>query len=284
MKGGYFLFNGKFHKEEEAVFTLAELSQRTEGFIEQFRAEHNEVLFADSICEHLIATAETIGADLTGVIDPGAKLLRKDVSRLLNKNKLYLAAKIEIQLFPSDHRINLLLRAEETERGFYPLKEPGLLLSIYRDRLKDISPAAAYATSGTFLWQKARQTARQLGQPNLILLNAQGFACECIHGSFALLNDNQVLFPAASSGGYRSAILQEVIISAKAAGFKVGEKEAITTDELLLAEELFLFDSSNGIQKVLGLDERRYFSTKTHLIAGRFSALAQKDREEKDKG
>jgi len=282
MKGGYFLFNGKFHKEEDAVFTLADLSLRTEGFREQFRAEHNEVLFATSISRHLIDTADTIGAELTGVIDSGAKLLRKDVSRLLNKNKLYLAAKIELQLYSSDDRVNLLLRAEETERGYYPLKEPGLLLSLYRDRLKEISPVAAYATSGTFLWQKASHAAKALGQSNMILLNALGFACECIHGSFALINDNQVLFPAASSGGYRSAIQQEVIESARAAGFQATEKEAITTEELLTAEELFLFDSSNGIQKVLGLEERRYFSTKTHLIAGIFSAMARKDREGKE--
>jgi branched-subunit amino acid aminotransferase/4-amino-4-deoxychorismate lyase len=284
MKGGYFLLNGRFHKEEEAVFTLEDLSNTCSGFREQFRSEHNEVLFAPSICQHLIATAETTGIDLTGLIDPEGKLLRKDVSRLLNKNKLYLAAKIEILVFASIDRINFLLRAKECERGYFPLKEPGLLLSLYHDRLKEISSHPAYATSGSFLRQKAFQKAQSLGQPNIILLNSLGFACECIHGSFAMVNENQVTFPASSSGGYRTAILEKVILAVQEAGFSTSEKEVITPDELLLAEELFLFDSSDGIQTVLGLEDRRYFGTKTQWIAGKFSALARKDREEKEKG
>jgi branched-subunit amino acid aminotransferase/4-amino-4-deoxychorismate lyase len=281
MMGGYFLLNGRFHKEEEAVFTLEDFTCQTNGFREQFRSEHNEALFAPSICHHLIATAETAGIDLTGWIDPDGKLLRKDVSRLLNKNKFYLAAKIEIWIFPSIDRINLLLRAKACERGYYPLKEPGLLLSIYRERLKEIAPYPAFATTGIFLRQKAAQTAQTLGQPNIILLNTRGFACECIDGSFAILSENCVTFPSALSGGYRSAILPKVIVAAHEAGFQTIEKEEITPDELLLAEELFLFDSSNGIQTVLGLEDRRYFGTKTQWIARKFSALALKEREEK---
>ena len=69
MKGGYFLLNGRFHKENDTVFTVADMAQRAEGFCESFRAEHNEVLFVESISSHLLATAATIGADLTGLID-----------------------------------------------------------------------------------------------------------------------------------------------------------------------------------------------------------------------
>lgn len=281
MKGGYFLLNGRFHKEEEAIFTLADLSRRSEGFCEQFRAEHNEVLFAEAISRQLMATADTIGIDLTGLIDPEGKLLRKDVSRLLNKNKLFLAAKIEIQVYPANGRIHLLLQAKETERGYFPLKEPGLLLSIYRDRRKEVTSVPAYSTAGKLLRQGALQMAEALGQPNQILLNTAGAACESITGSFAFLNDLLVIFPAASSGGYQCAIKEMVRKSAKEAGFQTIEKEHITPEELLSAEELFLFDSCNGIQKVLGLDERRYFSTKTQLIAGKFSAIARMEREEK---
>jgi len=282
MKGGYFLLNGQFHKVEEAVFTLHDISHRDEGFSERFRAEHNEVLFAASISQHLIESAETTGIDLAGLIDPEGKLLRKAVSRLLNKNKLYLAAFIEIQVFPVKDRVTLLLHAQETDRGYYPLKEPGLLLSIYRDRLKEIASTPAYCTSGVLLRQGASSMAKVLGQPNLILLNSDGNCCECINGSFAMVNDNCVTFPAVSTGGYRCAIKNEVVKSAIAAGFQTIERDNLTPDVLLQAEELFLFDSCLGIQKVLGLEERRYFSTKTHLIAGFFSAMAQKDRQDKD--
>ncbi len=281
MKGGYFLLNGRFHKETDAVFTVADLAQRAEGFCETFRAEHNEILFAESISSHLLATATTIGTDLTGLIDADGRYLRKDVSRLLNKNKLYLAAKIEIQIFPSDSKINMLLRAEELPRGYYPASEPGLLLSIFKDQLQEIHSNSGYATSGLFVRQCAARRAKELNQPNAILLNREGNACETLDGSLAYLNQNQVIFTSELEGGYNCAIRNQVIQGAKDAGFITVVKERISPDELLQAEELFLYDACHGIQKVLGLEDRRYFSTKTQWIAEKLSALAKRDREER---
>jgi branched-chain amino acid aminotransferase len=281
MKGGYFLLNGRFHKETDAVFTVADIAQREEGFCESFRAEHNEVLFVESISSHLLATASTIGVELTGLIDADGRYLRKDVSRLLNKNKLYLAAKIEIQIYPSDSKVNILLRAEEMPRGYYPISEPGLLLSIFTEQLLDIHANSGYATSGLFVRQCAARQAKELNQPNAILLSREGNACETLDGSFAWLNQDHLFFTSEREGGYICAIREQVIQSAKDAGFITVVKDRISPDELLQAEELFLYDACHGIQKVLGLEDRRYFSTKTQLIAEKLSALAKKDREER---
>jgi branched-subunit amino acid aminotransferase/4-amino-4-deoxychorismate lyase len=280
MKGGYFLLNGKFHREDEAVFTLADLSRRMEGFSEAFRAEHNEVLFPESISRHLLSTAGTIDAVLSGYIDAEGRLLRKDVSRLLNKNKLYKAARIEIHVFQSDARMNVILRAEEVEKGYYPIQEPGYLVSFYHENRKTAQASSAYSTTGSFVRQGARRLAEALNNPDMILLNTAGYACESLNGSFGCLNGEAVSFPSAGSGGYRCAILKEVITSTKAAGFQAVERDNITMEELLQAEELFLFDACNGIQKVLGLEERRYYSIKTQLIAARLSEIAKKERQE----
>ena len=282
MKGGYFLRNGQFQKENEFVFNLSDLTGRVEGFSEFFRAEHNEILFQESICSHLLATAGTIGLDLAGLIDSEGKLLRKDISRLLNKNKLYLAAKIGIQIYPSDGKINIILNAEEIERGYYSPKEPGLLISFYRDNLKEIHPAASYSIFGLLICQAAKRQADEMNKPNMILLNKNGCACESIGGSFAYIENDKVFFPSESSGGYRCAILKEVVKSVKNAGFIALEKENINPDDLLSAEELFLFDACYGIQKVLGLEDQRYFSTKTHLVAEKLSALAREDRAKRE--
>ena len=281
MKGGYFLLNGQFHKEQEAVFSLADLTGRAEGFSETFRAEHNEILFSESIGHHLQRTAQSIGADLTELIGNQGRRLRTDVSRLLNKNKFYLSAKIELQFFQSEDQYHLVLRAGEMGRDYYPILEPGLILSFYSHQLKEIRTTPSYATDGLFLRQAAIRTALELQSPNLILLNREGFCCESIGGSFALINKDRVFFPSASSGGYRCAIQEEVRQSAQEAGFSTEEREDIRPSELLEAEELFLFDACNGIQKVLGLEDRRYYSTKSHQIALRLSDLARKDREDR---
>ena len=283
MKGGYFLLNGQFYRESDSIFGLSDLAGRVEGFREAFRAESNEILFQESVSRHILATAETTGTDLSGLIDPDGRLLRKDVSRLLNKNKLYLSAKIDIQIYSVNHKINILLQASELERDFYPVQDPGSIISFYRHHLLDITPASAYSTAGLFVRQSAARAAKELNQPTIILLDREGNACESLHGSFAILNDKEVTFLSENSGGYRCAITDEVIRSVQKAGYQTIEKERISTEELLEAEELFLFDTCHGIQKVLGLEDRRYFSTKTQIIAEQLSGLARKDRSERDK-
>ena len=259
MKGGYFLFNGQFHKEGDAVFTLADLSQRALGFSEFFRAEHNEILFPLAISAHLVSTAESNGLEISGLIGSEGRLLRKDVSRLLNKNKLYLAARIGVQIYRSGDKINIILSAQEIERGYYPLNEPGLLLSIYRDPLRVMPTFPTFCATTSFVWQTAGRITD-------------------FDSSFAFLSGDRVIFPSVASGGYRCSILEEVIQSAKEAGFPTEERDKISPDELLQADELFLFNSCSGIQKVLGLGERRYFSSKTKLIAEKLGARAKNEK------
>ncbi|HEY5510870.1 MAG TPA: aminotransferase class IV [Prolixibacteraceae bacterium] len=267
MKGGYFLFNGQFHKEGDPVFTLADLSQRALGFNEFFRAEHNEILFPLAISKHLIATAETIGLEISGMIGHEGRLLQKAVSRLLNKNKLYLAARIGIQVYPSEEKINILLTAEEMERGYYPLKEPGLLLSLYDTQ-----------TTGTFSFQTGLRLAGEQNKPDLIILDGSGFTCGSLFCSIAYIEKDQVFFMKERSDRKRCAIREEVFKSAKEVGLVPTEKENVTPEMLLEADEVFLFDACSGIQKVLGLEDRRYFSPKTKLIAEKLSERAKKGK------
>lgn len=282
MKGGFFLYNGRFYPEGEAVFALSDLDRVRAGFTESFRAVHNEVLFQDAVAEHLIASAGTIGMDLTGLTDAGGKLLQKDVSRLLNKNKLYQAAKISIHLFPSENQVNAILSAVEMERGYYPLNEPGLLISFYNDRRKEIQPEFSYSPFGIVVQQSAERFAASFNEPNLIILNSEGYACESLGGSFAFLEKDMVYFPSGGSGGYRCAIREQVIRSVKKAGLNPEEREKITREDLLGADEVFLFDACSGIRNVLGLDDQRYFSTKTRLISAELNSLALEDRKQKD--
>ena len=48
---------------------------------------------------------------------------------------------------------------------------------------------------------------------------------------------------------------------------------------MLEADELFLMDNCLGIQKVLGLEERRFYSIKTEAIARKFTELATEYRK-----
>lgn len=275
MKGGYILYNGKFYRESDPLFTGADLYRLNTGIRESFRTENNLVMFAEDNFNYLINSLLSIGLPIPN--DWDLPRFMRDVSRLLNKNHFFLAAKVVIHLIPGTSGTDYLLAAEEVPVGFYPINEAGLLIDFYGEGAKAPSIYHAYEPSSRFLWIAATRAALAGSKNNLILFNNNGFACESIGGTFGYLIDGTAVFPAPEAQGYIPPILGVVMECAEQYGFKITEKEDITHEDLLKADELFLIDNCLGIQLVLGLNSRRYYTTGTSNIAMRLSEMAMEE-------
>lgn len=275
MKGGFNLFNGKFYRESDHLFTGTDLQRLNEGICESFRAEYNLALFARENYDYLLDSLNDIGLAVPNEWD--LPRFTKDVSRLLNKNHLYLAAKITIHLIPGVSGTEYLMTAKEIPGGFFKVTDVGVLIDFYDEGAKGTSNYNAYEPSSRILWATAKRAANTLSRNNLILLNNKGFACESIEGSFGYLRDQTAIFPARESQGYSPPILNVVKNCAEECGFTIEEKKEIKREELLNADELFLINNCYGIQPVLGLYARRYYTTETLQIAQRLSETARKE-------
>jgi len=273
MKGGYILFNGKFYRENDPLFAGADLYRLNAGIRESFRSENNQVIFAEDNFNYLVNSLLSIGLPIPGEWD--LPRFTRDVSRLLNKNHLFLAARVVIHLIPGVSGTDYLLTSEEIPAGFYPINEGGLLIDFYDDGAKVPSAVCAYEPSSRFLWTTATRAALLSSKNNLILSNNKGFACESIGGTFGYLVDGTAVFPAPEALGYCPPILGVVMECAEQQGFKIIEKEEISREELLEADELFLIDNCLGIQLVLGLNSRRYYTTGSTAIALKLSGMAK---------
>jgi len=251
VKGGYILANGKFHCENDLLFTGLDLHKLSNGIKESFRAENNLILFVEDNFNHLVKAMTALGFPIPK--DWDLPRLLQDVSRLLNKNHLFLAARVSIHLFPESDNTDYLLTAEEIPKGFYPLNEPGLLIDFYEEGEKSDTNLNAYEPSSRFLWISATNVAKAKSKHNLILSNKKGFACEGIASSFGYLKDNSAIFPSPASCGYHPPINAKIMKCTKICGFNVVVKDDISHEDLLNADELFLIDNCLGIQKVLGL-------------------------------
>lgn len=275
MKGGYILFNGKFYRENDPLFTGADLYRLNNGIRESFRTENNLVMFAEDNYNYLINSLLSIGLPIPN--DWDLPRFTRDVSRLLNKNHFFLAAKVIIHLIPGVSGTDYILSAEELPAGFYPISEGGLLIDFYEEGAKAPSIHHAYEPSSRFLWVAATRTALSTSKDNLILSNNQGFACESIGGTFGYLIDGSAVFPAPESQGYCPPILGVLMECAEQCGFKILENKAVNHEDLLHADELFLVDNCLGIQQVLGLNTRRYYTSGTVNIALKLSEIAKKE-------
>jgi branched-subunit amino acid aminotransferase/4-amino-4-deoxychorismate lyase len=275
MKGGYILFNGKFYRENDPLFTGADLYRLNTGIRESFRTGNNLVMFAEDNFNYFVNSLLSMGLPIPDEWD--LPRFKRDVSRLLNKNHLFLAAKVIIHLIPGISGTDYLLMAEELPTGFYPVIDGGLLTDFYEEGVKAPSIAPAYEHSSRFLWTAATRSALFSSKHNLILSNNQGFACEVIGGTFGYLTDETAVFPSPESQGYIPPILGVVMECAEKCGHKIIEKKEISHKDLLNADELFLVDNCHGVQPVLGLSARRYYTSKTTVIAVKLSETARKE-------
>jgi branched-subunit amino acid aminotransferase/4-amino-4-deoxychorismate lyase len=275
LKGGYIILNGRFYRENEPVFSGIDLGRLSNGVTESLRAENNLVLFAEANYNFLINSLKSI--HLPPPNDWTLSRFASDISRLLNKNHFYLAAKVNVQFFPGPTGTDYLLTSEELQRGFYPVNDTVLLMDFYRDGSKTSTANFAFEPANRFLWTAAKRVAQNLSKHNLILLNHEDWACETIGGSFGYIKEGMAIFPSPRLQGYRPPIMGVVIECARQSGLKILQKTDIGRDDLIHADELFLIDNCLGVQLILGLGSERYYTTKSTSIALKLNEIAQKD-------
>ena len=192
MKGGFNLFNGKFYCESDPLFTGADLIRLNSGICESFRAENNRVVFARENFNFLIDSLAAM--EISPPPDWNFPRFIKDVSRLLNKNHLYLSAKVVIHLIPGISGTDYLMTAEEMESRFFEVKDPGLLIDFYDNGAKGTSIYSNYEPSSRSLWAMAVRSAALQSKQNHILSNNKGFACESIGGEALVTSMVRQLF------------------------------------------------------------------------------------------
>ncbi|MCE1198082.1 MAG: hypothetical protein LWW85_03860 [Marinilabiliales bacterium] len=281
MKGGYFLRNGQFCKEEEAVFTLSDLSHRANGIAVSFRAEHNEPLFAESICQFLLTREPCIRMELYKLIDPEASFLRKNVSRLLNKNKLYLAAAVTLQLFSTPQGLQWALSARETTRGFFPSRPATLLLGWEETDAKE-----EQEKESTLSFSLAERESPQKNPPAISqewFKRTPGGKVDLIpDGIIGYILGEEVRLQEREECDSNTPLTDILIHCIREAGFAITPVRTIYPADLYLAEELFVFDAVEGFTKILGFEKHRYFSSKTQMIAQILSEKAEADRKRRE--
>lgn len=275
MKGGFVIYNGRFYRENEPIFYGTDLFRLNSGIRESFRAENNRVIFSTDNFHYLVNALLSVGIPLPGELDFGR--FTRDVSRLLNKNHFFLAARVIIQFIPGHAGTDYLLTAEEVPSGFYPLSDNVLLVGFYEEGIKVPSVAHSYEPPSRFLWAAATRAASQTAKNSLIILNNRGYACESICGTFGYLLGKSVVFPSPSALGYCPPILGVIMECAEQCGFNIIEKDDISREDLLGADELFLIDNCLGLQPVLGLNSRRYYNSGSRSIALKLSEVAKSD-------
>jgi branched-subunit amino acid aminotransferase/4-amino-4-deoxychorismate lyase len=151
-----------------------------------------------------------------------------------------------------------------TEKG-YQWNKKGLIVDIYSETRKDFGYLSKYKTINCLPYVLAGIAAQALNVDSCILLNTNDNIVEATNSNLFFVKDNMLFTPAIQDGCTDGVMRKVVIQIAQQLGIKVYENK-VPLQSLAIADEIFLTNSTTGIQWVVGYRGKRYFSRVARLI------------------
>ncbi|MED5318178.1 MAG: aminotransferase class IV, partial [Bacteroidota bacterium] len=159
------------------------------------------------------------------------------------------------------------------EEGF-GLPAKGLDVDIYQDLVKHLGPLSKFKNLASTVYIHAARHAAQHGWGDALILNPDQRIIESSRSNLFVVS-NGVLYTPSLDDGCVGGIMRSVLIrTAVDHGVKVYEA-ALTPQNLLQADELFLTNAVRGIEWVSSYKTKRYF----HAIAEKLADWIQESVE-----
>ncbi len=186
--------------------------------------------------------------------------------RMLNKNKFYRSGLVFIQVFWNENSPATVITAWANENFDFPFSPNGLFLNF--SGLKKYSGAelAGLPFYNKPLW---KATGAGIGDSlfqNSIILNEAGCVCECIKANIFMMKGNTLVTPALKTGCYDDLLRNMIMETAADLKINVAESDKITKDEILKMDEVFIAGEEQGIQWILGIENKRFVHRYSEVI------------------
>lgn len=271
MKNQYLLYNDQFFSLHEELFTIEELEQF--AFSEDIRAIRNQIPFWKEHLELIHLKLRLLNWPLPDFLTNHGKGLKRQIERLLIKNKLFHSAIIHLRLIKTKKKISYILRTQPLSTTSYPLNKTGIEVDIFHKTTKDSSPISSLNWGSLPFWQVANSDPLKLKYDELLLINRSNSILEAPSKNIYANMRNHILTPSPAIGAYIDVSQGTMEKVCTKLGMQLKFVDQLTIEQLLNADELFLVNSLQGIEWVKAFRQKRYFNKNIKLIHREFNQL-----------
>ncbi|MBT3384583.1 MAG: hypothetical protein HN778_02850 [Prolixibacteraceae bacterium] len=222
-------------------------------------------LFQENI-DLLFQQIELLNLPLPELIKNTKELFRI-TKRMLNKNKFYRSGLIHLQLFWHDSQINSVITSLAFPEFDFPFSKHGLLLNYSSFKKHSEISLNRFSFYNSPLWKASEGQLRDSHFQNSVFLNENNFICECINANIFMIKENMLITPSLQTGCFEDKLRNTILGIATNINLKVVESAKIKKEDLTEMDEIFLASEENGVQWVLGVENKRFlhlFSAKIH--------------------
>ncbi|MCU4175725.1 aminotransferase class IV [Carboxylicivirga sp. N1Y90] len=275
-KQQYICLNGLKIKADEPVISASNRAFRYgDAIFETIRCIQQEALFFEDHYRRLLNAMAQLKMNCHSL--PPLDVLNSQISSLISKNRIFGDARIRLTVFredgglytPEGNNTNYLIEATPLNTNNYTLNSKGILLDVYKEDKKPTTRFSRFKSANSLLFVMAGLYKKEQNLDDVLIVNDQNLIIESLASNLYWIKDQVVYTPSRTSGCVEGIMRAQLIEIMKQADWQVQEVAGASLDELLAADELFLSNAIQGIQWVVGIQQKRYFcqlSKKLNLL------------------
>jgi len=248
-----------------------------DGLFESMRLMKGQLKFADLHADRLQRGMKALKID--GYSQMDSWFLKEKAEDLARRNKakhgrLRLTIYRDAEGFyaPTQNKMGWCLEFTPSDEPRYFLNSKGLIVDIFTELPKPSNYLSNIKTCNSLIFVMAGLFKAQNKLDEVLLLNQNGFLCEASSANVFVSYQNHLYTPALSEGCIEGVMRQVIINLAKQNNIPLTEAQ-INPEILYEAEEVFLTNSSRGIQSVMGFGVRRYFNEVSKVLVDGLNKL-----------
>ncbi len=266
---GYISYNGKIiHKDELRLDLNNRAFQYGDGLFETMHASGNKVQFFYEHMERLIRSMKVLRMEIPVRFTIDTMGLQKEISKILNKNKLFKGARIRMTVFretgglytPESNETEYIIESSPLDSDVYEFNQKGLLIDIYEEQLKPINSLASVKLTSSIFFVLAGIFKKENSLDECLILNTKGNIIEGISSNIFLVKENVISTPSLREGCLPGVMRQKVIELSRRNGFIIQDEQVIKIQDIMAADEIFFTNAIKGIQWVVGFKQRRFYN------------------------
>lgn len=221
-------------------------------------------LFHENI-EEIKTGLKTLNTEIPALLNDEPELFRI-TKRMLNKNRFFRSGIITCQVYIGQTETNTIISSLTFPEFDFPLSKQGLLINFSEFEKYSVNPLNQFAFFNAPYWQFAKAKNIETTFDNSIFINEKKAVCDCISSNIFMFKGRVLFSPSIETGCYIDSLRNFILESAKKANLKVTESESIGKEDVFLMDEIFLASEEQGIQLVLGVDNKRFVHNYSRYI------------------
>ncbi len=259
-------YNGKLVESQTAIIGADNRGLRFgDGLFETIKYKNDELILIDEHLARLWKGMQAMKFEIPKLLTP--EHLQQQILQLISKNKQP-AARVRLTILRGNgglydavnHTPNYIIQSWQLPESNGTLNENGLQLCIYPDAKKMADSFSNLKHNNYLPYLMGALFAKERHCNDAVILNNHDRLCDSTIANIFIIKDGNIFTPSLSEGCVAGVIRKFIIMHANSAGFAITEK-AITIEELLDADEVFLSNAIYNIRWVAAIDNKTYTNT-----------------------